>query len=113
MDDFWQAGLSSICRRALGDRRTVDRPALGEELCAAESFCFDGFGCGELAINVQFGAQPTGMEQATLPGRSSARRTGTEDNCSGVKSFIRMGRECDRKARESCSIWNRVEKTGA
>jgi len=72
MDDFWQAGLSSICRRALGDRGTVDRPALGEELCAAESFCFDGFGCGELAINVQFGAQPTGMEQATLPSRSSA-----------------------------------------
>jgi hypothetical protein len=68
--------LSDFCGGVLGDRGSGDGTALGEELDAAESFCFDGFGRGELPINVQLRTQPTGMEQATLPDWGTARRTG-------------------------------------
>jgi len=76
MDDFWQVGLSNIFRRVLGDRGPGGGPALGEGLDAAEPFCFDGFGRGELPINVQLRTQPTGMEQATLPDWGTTRGTG-------------------------------------
>lgn len=43
-----------------------DGEVFGEGLDAAEAFVFHGFGGGELAVNVGFGAGASGMEHAAL-----------------------------------------------
>jgi hypothetical protein len=83
-----------------------DGEALGERLGAAEAFGFDGFGGGEFAVYVGFGARGTGMEEAAVPDGDATGGTGYGRKLSRGQVFHTHEERIRQKTWESSPVWN-------
>jgi hypothetical protein len=87
-----------------------DGEALGEGLSAAEAFGFDGFGGGEFAVYVGFGARSTGMEKAAVPDGDATGRTGYGRELVRGQVFHAHEERMRQEILESSPVWNTLEK---
>jgi hypothetical protein len=67
--------------------------ALGEGLGAAGALVFHGFGGGEFAVNMGFGAGASGMEHTALAGADATGGTGDRRKLGGGEVFHTQGKE--------------------
>jgi hypothetical protein len=83
---------------------------LSEDLGTAEASGFDGFGGGEFAVDVWFGARGTGMERAALAGDGATGGTGYGRKLGWGEVFHSHEISMRYAVQENCSLWNSIAK---